>query len=203
MKIEVHKEPFTYLSVSNLFTHRALDLIWREIDTLSDLDKMDSADVSSAHTEQGVSLAKHRCLFLDNVYTDTKYSTILSLYNTVISQAVAPAFESISTETQCIRYCNYVTKLGVYNKDDYYEKHHDGAYRFTALTYLHKGTRSNGGELYFGDWDFTFPCNDNSLIMFPSHHYHEVTPMTGDGRHYIANFFYSPAPTHHGARFGC
>jgi Rps23 Pro-64 3,4-dihydroxylase Tpa1-like proline 4-hydroxylase len=200
MVIETFTDPFPHLTVKNVFNEGALELIWSEIKFLSQLDKLSDASISSARDLNDNVLAKHDCLFLDEVYTNVKYSNILSIYDVMFKQKLCKSFEDIDRITQPIRYCNFLTKFGRYNNGDYYKYHHDGAYNFTAITYFHKEPKQfEGGSLKFPADNYTFECNNNTMIMFPSYIYHQVDTLNFMGndlsntRHYIANFFYTPS----------
>ena len=199
MDIETFLDPFPHMVVTDLFNQPTLDLIWSEMTFLSQLDKLSDASISSAKDLQDNVLAQHKCLFLDEVYTKIKYSNILSIYNIMFEEVLSKTFESIDRATEPVRYCNFLTKFGRYDDGDYYKYHHDGAYNYTAISYFHREPKQfTGGSLTFPDDQYTFNCDNNSMIMFPSYVYHMVDQISCkagslNSRHYIANFFYTPS----------
>lgn len=108
MVIETFTDPFPHLIVKNVFNEGALELIWSEIKFLCQLDKLSDASISSARDLNDNVLAKHDCLFLDEVYTNIKYSNILSIYDVMFKQKLCKSFEDIDRITQPIRYLSLI-----------------------------------------------------------------------------------------------
>ena len=72
-----------------------------------------------------------------------------------------------------------------------------------AFSYFHKEPKSfSGGELYFPKCDYEFPCNNNTLIIFPGwveHGVREVKIKNSDyydglGRYAITSFLQTENP---------
>ena len=92
------------------------------------------------------------------------------------------------------------TKVRYYHHGEYYKPHIDGGFHTLAFSYFHKTPKSfTGGELYFPKYNYEFPCNDNTIIIFPSwveHGVREVKIKNSDyydgfGRYAITHFLKS------------
>ena len=95
--------------------------------------------------------------------------------------------------------CNYDhTKVRYYHNGDYYEPHTDNFFSFLAFSYFYREPkRFEGGELFFPKYNYSFKCDNNSLIMMPAWVEHGVTKVSikdsdyydGFGRYAITSFF--------------
>ena len=79
-----------------------------------------------------------------------------------------------------------------------YKPHTDKGFQFLAFSYFYKEPKKfSGGELYFPKYDYEFPCNNNSMIIFPGWVEHGVREVSikesdyfdGNGRYAITSFF--------------
>ena len=90
------------------------------------------------------------------------------------------------------------TKVRYYHDGDFYEPHTDNFFQFLAFSYFYREPkRFEGGELFFPKYNYSFTCNNNSLIMMPAWVEHGVTKVSikdsdyydGYGRYAITSFF--------------
>jgi Rps23 Pro-64 3,4-dihydroxylase Tpa1-like proline 4-hydroxylase len=91
--------------------------------------------------------------------------------------------------------------VSYYEHGDSYAEHHDVCV-VTCLFWFYKEPKQfSGGELFFPQFNKTFPPKNNSLLMFPSHAKHLVTPVQieekyrgkGFGRYCVSLFLMFPA----------
>ena len=97
------------------------------------------------------------------------------------------------------RYCNFdQTKVRYYHDNQYYEPHIDKTVQFLAFSYFYREPKKfKGGELIFPKYDYTFSCDNNSLIMMPGWVEHGVSKVSikdsdyfdGYGRYAVTSFF--------------
>ena len=70
---------------------------------------------------------------------------------------------------------------------DHYKKHIDST-TITAISYFHDIPKTfTGGDLVI-ESRLHIPCLNNSLVIFPSILWHEVTPVEGTGRYAMSQF---------------
>ena len=90
-----------------------------------------------------------------------------------------------------------VTKVRYYHDGEYYKPHVDAMFHTLIFSYFHKEPKSfSGGELYFPYYNYEFPCNNNTVIIFPAwvdHGVREVKIKNSDyydglGRYAITSF---------------
>ncbi|BCV08137.1 MAG: hypothetical protein CM15mL4_1960 [uncultured marine virus] len=76
--------------------------------------------------------------------------------------------------------------------------HTDNYFDFLAFSYFyHEPKRFEGGELFFPKYNYSFSCNNNSLIIMPAWVEHGVSKVSiensdyyeGYGRYAITSFF--------------
>ena len=74
MKAEIIKEPYPYIVIDDFYDFDEYQMIWQELDFLTYERKMMlPKDSGSAH-ENGRLLKNNRCIWMDDVYTDRKFS---------------------------------------------------------------------------------------------------------------------------------
>ena len=91
-----------------------------------------------------------------------------------------------------------ITKNRYYHDEEYYEPHIDKTFQFLAFSYFYREPKKfEGGELYFSDYDYEVPCENNSTIILPGWVRHGVKKVSikdsdyydGWGRYCISSFF--------------
>lgn len=178
MNILSFKEPFEYMLVENFYDEQELQLIWKEIDFLSD-KLLSHEETSPARDSEGKSLKKNKGLFLDDVYVNRDTSSILSLNRKLWCPELIESYEANSYWWSYVVECNRDrTLLNRYNTECYYKPHRDKAI-FTAVTVLYKEPANFiGGDFTFSDYEITIPKQNNLVIIFPSVTNHSVEPVT-------------------------
>lgn len=192
------KLPIPFVIVDDFFTDDELELIWKEIDFLSDKDKLlKPKDTSSAHDENGKLKKSNLGIFVDDVYCQRETSNILKITRKLFDKNF---MDDLIKNNYIFNFYQRATSdrtlLSYYGDKDYYKSHHDDA-DFTSIIWLYKEPKEfEGGEFKFTDYDIKFECKNNQLIIFPSDLLHEVSeielkskkPWTG--RYSLVNFAY-------------
>jgi len=191
------KDPFPHMIVENFYNDDELKLIWEELDFYTKDGKL-----FDAHEFGGVvDKTNSKAIWLDKVF-DKKYrnlSNILKVNRKLFDSAVLEAFSSVHDCCYIAKFCNYdVTKVRYYHDGDYYEPHTDKTVQFLGFSYFYREPKKfEGGELIFPKYDYTFSCDNNSLIMMPGWVEHGVSKVLikdsdyfdGYGRYAITSFF--------------
>lgn len=171
LTIELRQEPFPHAIIRNFYDQEELSLIWRELDFLTSPHKLEHPSLhGSSGIDQltGLPLAESLGLELDQAYSGNRnISDILRLNRKIFQPEIIQTFESLSPLLGHLKIINeYFTKIKYYENGNYYRKHEDTS-RFTVLTYFYKEPKAfTGGDLYFNDYDYTIPLENNMLVFF-------------------------------------
>lgn len=171
MKQIIHKlsEPFPHLIVENMYNEEELELIWEELNFLTKPYKLNVSDSGTAKDSQGNFKSQSKSIVLDNVYCEKNVSNILIVNKKLFAGGYLNIFSQISPSCKSILYQKFsLTKLRYYEDGIQYLPHVD-IFNYTAITFFHKKPKAfTGGELYFPEYNYTFECNNNNMILFPS-----------------------------------
>lgn len=146
-------------------------------------------------------LPKHSAIELDPLYAyNRNISNILTLNRKFFEKDMLDAMSQAHPFYKGLTQVNSDhTKVKYYEDTDYYKSHHDIA-RFTSLTYLYKEPKAfAGGDLYFEEFDYTIPIENNRLVVFTGCLKHASTDIkmneekkdiicSGYGKYTITNF---------------
>ena len=139
-----------------------------------------------------------------SVYFILQHAILVKTRETTVNRKIfyEETLEVVSNISDCCslaKDCNWdTTKVRYYHNGEYYKPHTDKAMPFLAFSYFHKQPkRFTGGELTFPKYDYSFDCDNNSLIIFPGwveHGVNEVSIQNSDyydgyGRYAITSFF--------------
>ena len=142
-----------------------------------------------------------KAIYLDVVYPKKyrKLSNILTVNRKIFEPQVLEPFSKLHDCVLHASEANYDhTKVRYYHDGDFYEPHTDNFFQFLAFSYFYREPkRFEGGELFFPKYNYSFTCNNNSLIMMPAWVEHGVTKVSikdsdyydGYGRYAITSFF--------------
>lgn len=192
----VHKlaEPFPHLIVENMYNQEELDLIWEELNFLSKPHKFEHNDPGTDVDEQTkIPKSKSKSIVLDLLYNDRSTSNILNVNRKLFDGGYLQIFSQINAQCKSILQQNQdITKIRYYENEDEYLPHVD-IYNYTTITFFYKKPKMfNGGELFFPEYDYTFNCENNSLILFPSCILHAAKKITlNDNSYFSGNGRYS------------
>ena len=194
---ELFKDPFPHMIVKNFYNDSELKLIWEELDFYTKDGKLfEAAEFGGIPNK-----TNSKAIWLDKVF-DNKYrnlSNILKVNRKLFDSAILEAFSSVHDCCYIAKFCNYdVTKVRYYHDGDYYEPHTDKTVQFLGFSYFFREPKKfEGGELIFPKYDYTFSCDNNSLIMMPGWVEHGVSKVSikdsdyfdGYGRYAVTSFF--------------
>ena len=195
LEAKAFTDPFPHLIIEGFYNPEELELIWEELAFYTKPDKLLTAKDFGGVVEKTNSHA----LLLDNLYKGhRKLSNILTVTRKVYDGNILESFAKLHDCCGLAPIINRdVTKVRYYHNGEYYEPHVDASMRFLIFTYFNKQPKKfSGGELYFPKYDYEFPCNNNSLILFPSWVEHGVREVKiedsnyhdGWGRYAITHF---------------
>ena len=190
-----NKTPYAY--ITDLYSEEELSELFSELDYLQSRPSiwLDPEKSGSAMTPDNTPLKQNRGIWMNHIYKQDNASAILShnmkIYETGLAQ-------NLATEHSWFEYLilnsRFSTLLSYYENNNHYKPHRDQAV-LTTLTWLYKEPKQfEGGEITLNNEDIV-PCDNNSMIIFPSTCIHEVSPVVmkntdsiGMGRYTITTF---------------
>ena len=191
-----YTEPFPHMIINNLYNEEELKLIWEELNFFTKPGKLlEAKDYGGV-----VDRTNARAVILDEVFAGhRKMSNILGVTRKLFTSSILEQFGEIHDCCYIAQQCNHdITKLRYYHNDDYYEPHTDRVFQFLGFSYFYKEPKKfDGGELLFPKYDYTVPCDNNSIIIMPGWVEHAVSKVSiedseyfdGWGRYAITHFF--------------
>ena len=197
IKADAFTDPFPHVIFHNFYNDSELKLIWEELDFYTKPGKLLSAK------EYGgvVTHTNSKALWLDKIYLG-KYrelSNIINVTRKVFYKNITDVFANTHDCVSLASESNYDnTKVRYYHDGEFYQPHIDKYVEFLAFSYFYREPKKfEGGELFFPKYDYSFKCDNNSLIMFPGWVEHGVSEVTiknsdyfeGYGRYAITSFF--------------
>ena len=201
IEADLYCEPFPLMVVNNFYNEEELELIWEELKFYTKPNKLLGAEGYGGVI--GYTNAKALCL--DEIYLnndDKNYrnlSNILTVNRKLFQSGVLDTFSEIHDCCCLANQSNHdVTKVRYYHNDEYYDPHTDKSVQFLGFSYFYKEPKKfKGGDLEFPKYDFSLPCVNNSMIVFPGWVEHGVKKVKisnsdyfdGWGRYAITSFF--------------
>tara|TARA_B100000424_G_scaffold220045_1_gene178729 strand:+ start:23 stop:655 length:633 start_codon:yes stop_codon:yes gene_type:complete len=193
-----YQKPFPHLILKNFYTQEELRLIWQELDFYTQPGKLfDAKDFGGV-----VGRTNSHAIALDELYYNKKLrkiSNILQVNRKLFDQDLLSGFAKVDDCCGIATMCNDdITKVRYYHDGEYYEPHTDLAFQFLSFSYFYREPKKFiGGEVYFPQYDYEYPCYNNSVIMFPGWVKHGVRTVKidnsdyfeGKGRYCISSFF--------------
>ena len=197
MMLTYINDPFPHAIIENLYDDNELSLIWKELDFLTDKDKLlDEKKTGSAFTPDGEDLKRNYGIWMDSLYSNRKVSNILRFSRKIFDRALC---EELCSKHWVFAYLLHsirdTTLLSYYEDSHVYQSHIDYS-SITVLTHLFREPKQfTGGDLVFGN-DYMLPLTNNRAIIFPGIIPHAVTELkmetddtfTGYGRYCISQF---------------
>ena len=197
VNIKLFDDPFPHLIAKNFYDESELKLIWEELDFYTKDGKLFNAKDYGGVVDK----TNSKAILLDEVYQE-KYrniSNILTVNRKLFNDKILEKFSSIHDCCSIAKFSNYdITKVRYYHNDEYYEPHIDRKFQFLGFSYFYREPKKfKGGELIFPKYDYSFQCENNSLIMMPGWVEHGVSKVSiynsdyfeGYGRYAITSFF--------------
>lgn len=183
LEILLPQQPFPHAVIKNFYTEEELSLIWKELDFFTSPDRMvPSSETGSFGRDplSNIPTSNSHSVAIENFYVERECSDILRLnrktfYPKIIEKIVTlnPVFLAN------LKRCNHdITKIKYYETGHEYAPHQDDFYG-TFLTYFFKQPKSfTGGNLYFPDFDYTIPIENNMVVFFHGSVWHQSTSVT-------------------------
>lgn len=200
----IEKKPST-LIIENFYSEDELRLIWRELEFLTDKNKLKKPIETGSATKidnvrgEVITLKENKSIFLDDCYLDRSISDILKINRKIFYFAQQNNLEAYDPIFRTITKCDSdQTLISYYENDDYYLPHSDKSI-LTVLSYFIKNEEKIlGGELVLNDFNLTIPIKNNMLIVIPGIYQHEVKKIKMDdnaystfGRYSMSQFLYN------------
>ena len=197
IQADAYETPFPHLILHNFYNDEELKLIWEELDFYTKPDKLLDAKEYLGVVDK----TNAKAIYLDLVYPKKfrKLSNILTVNRKVFEPQVLEPFSKLHDCCLHSMQSNYDhTKVRYYHDGDFYEPHTDNFFDFLAFSYFYREPkRFEGGELFFPKYNYSFSCNNNSIIIMPAWVEHGVTKVSikdsdyydGFGRYAITSFF--------------
>ena len=166
--------------IRDFYSNIELSSIFDELKFLSSIDRFkDPTDPDGPGTAitDGVVLKSGTGMHLDVVYKDRSESDILKVNRKLFKKETTNLLENYHSFFRYVRRSNEDnTKLHYYTNGDYYKAHVDDAV-VTAISFFYNEPKGyTGGDLLL-EHTLTIPCLNNSMVVFPSIMWHEVTPI--------------------------
>ena len=166
--------------IQDFYSNIELSSIFDELKFLSSIDRFkDPTDPDGPGTAitDGVVLKSGTGMHLDVVYKDRSESDILKVNRKLFKKETTNLLENYHSFFRYVRRSNEDnTKLHYYTNGDYYKAHVDDAV-VTAISFFYNEPKGyTGGDLIL-EHRLRIPCLNNSLVVFPSIMWHEVTPI--------------------------
>lgn len=148
--------------------------VWNELCVYLKMSGLSNDDANSgAATLEGKSLSK----FKENLYIDSRYSPYLKYYKKfcnevgklIINKTLSSVYNGLANTNQDV---SWLAKCFLNHE---YKDHTDES-AFTQLYYINKEPKKfTGGDLFFNDFNYTLPYENNMLVLFPGFLLHSVT----------------------------
>lgn len=200
MELTETTKPIPYIIIDEYYSESELARVYSELSFYSsDWKWLNPAIAFSARDENtGSYLKSNRCIWLEEVYSDPKYSDILSISSRKVDDLNNFFFRGsdhwIFNTFKCL---SHSVLLSYYSEGSHYKPHQDTSY-LTSLTWVfNEPKKFSGGDLILhnDDEEIKIDVVNNRTVIFPSRILHEVTPVKmddnskkWDGRYCISVF---------------
>ena len=193
---DTYDDPFPHMIIKNFYNEEELKLIWEELNFYTKPEKLLAAKEYGGVVES----TNAKAIILDDIYsTHRKISNILTVNRKLFKSEILDAFSSLGGCCSIAKDSNWdITKVRYYHDQEYYDTHTDKVFQFLGFSYFYKEPKKfKGGDLFFSQYDYEYPCENNSLIIFPGWVSHGVRKVSiedskyfdGWGRYAITSFF--------------
>jgi predicted 2-oxoglutarate/Fe(II)-dependent dioxygenase YbiX len=176
--IEINSLPVVV--IDNFYDSLESDQIWKELCLLNHTptNLLGPEKTGSAKSKSGEILKQTKGIFLDEIYNQRQFSTILNVTRKVFDGNFCQELIQKHVFFKYLKESNQDTTLiQYYEHSDYYKLHWDRSL-LTTITWFYNEPKSfAGGELLFEDGTLV-ECKKNRFIIFPSILQHEVRHIT-------------------------
>ena len=180
-----------YIYIQNFYSEEDLNRILKELLFLQDIDRYKEPthpDGPGTAMKDGKSLKRGKGLHLDVVYNERESSDILRINRKLFAKETTEQLEYHHPLFRYVKRSNRDnTKIHYFSDGDYYSSHVDDCV-ITAISWFYETPKQfTGGDLIL-EHQIEIPCLNNSMVIFPSIMWHEVTPVSGTGRYSMSQF---------------
>ena len=177
------------LVIDDFFNDKQISNIKKEIAYLECDNKLLEPNYTGTASDNNKIPKKHNMgLWVDSIYADRKFSSILKHTAEIFNEDITNKYESMDIMNRYLR-CSDCdnTLLSQYRPDGFYKPHSDSS-TLTALFWFKDGC-INGGDLFLNDFDICIPFKENRVVIFPSFYIHSVNLVQGTGNRYCISKF--------------
>lgn len=180
MKVIHNNNPFPFIIIENIYNNEELKLIWEELNFICYSHKLENPeDTGSAVDTQGNLLKNNKSIFLDDIYSDRKFSNILSVNRKIFDFSSEIFRSSESWFFRNLMSNMDTTLISYYESGGYYRKHIDASLA-TCLTWFYQEPKKfEGGNiiLNYEDCNIEIEVENNKCLIFPSIIHHTVSDV--------------------------
>ena len=182
MRVHHYQEIYPFIIIDEMYSESELEAIWEELNFLcypSKLEKDPHKSGTAIDQDTKEPLKNNNCIWLDQCYSDRKYSNILSCNRKLFLNNLEIFKDHPNWFFQSFQCNRDNTLLSYYENGDFYKPHYDDAF-CTVLTWFYKEPqRFTGGDLnlYYKGARTNIVCKNNRTVVFPSSIFHEVEPI--------------------------
>tara|TARA_B100000902_G_C27274773_1_gene898213 strand:+ start:1063 stop:1674 length:612 start_codon:yes stop_codon:yes gene_type:complete len=193
---KVNDLPFIW--VRDLYNKDQLTDIFEELDFLLGIERYKDPEhpdgPETAYDPEGNVLKHGKGVYLDRAYKDRDMSIILKHNRILFDKEFTTELAKYHPLFRFVEKCTGDnTKIHYFVDGDYYKPHVDGC-TVSAVTWFHKKPKAyTGGDIIL-EHKYKLPCLNNSMVIFPSIMWHEVTKVVmpnneyGMGRYSMSQF---------------
>ena len=171
-------EGYFFLRIDNFLKLNELSEVWEEIKFFSYRSKLKTNTHSAKFSETGELKSNKIGVWLDDIFTDRKYSNFFKYYKKWITPEAFGILVKTNLFWRELAFCEFDrTLFSCYENETYYRVHQDTT-RITQIYYTFKEPKKfTGGQIVFTDFNYLQEIENNMLIVFPSWFNHEVKPV--------------------------
>lgn len=177
----IQKDGLSYVQIDEMYTEQEIQSIEKELLFLETLKQ--APDMTKSAVKDGVSLKTGHGIFLDGVFTNRDFSSILKLNRKLFDPKIAEGLAKQNCFYEHLLTTNHdLTLINFYGPKDTYNAHRDSSI-FTAVTFFKIGEFS-GGELSFVDYGVTIEPVAGRTVIFAGCTRHQAEPVVAEEGNY-------------------
>lgn len=182
MIVKAHqKGSLFYAQIDDMYTEQEIQSIEKELLFLETLKQ--SPEMTNSASKNGVSLKTGHGIFLDDVYTNRNFSSILKINRKLFDPKITEGLAKQNCFYEHLAVSDYdSTLINFYGPTDNYNAHRDTSI-FTAVTFFKIGNFS-GGELSFVDYGVTIEPVVGRTVIFSGCTKHQAEPVVAKEGNY-------------------
>lgn len=179
LNIEIKREPFIHVLIHDIYDDNERSSLWAELLFLQKR-MVPGYSTGSAGNTLGIPKKRNTGLFVNEIYRNVEFSSVLVLARTLLSDSYLKHTISNINDVYFDLYDSInsdICLVQAYANGDYYKPHRDDCI-FTSICCFTKEPRTySGGLLHFPKHEYLLDLQDNQCIIFPSRIEHGVTEV--------------------------